>query len=207
MPSMAGKSTTPSRHAQWVISIAVTDQSFYPPVHSFFIAAAYALAGASLAEPVAYDCYLRLRTAVVGLAYLSGSLAIQITNSSTIGCPWPTAFAVAFALTSEVFVTLTVLAMLEMTGALFGLLLLLSIGQADRGEAQAIPWRRVIVAAVIAMLIFLTKYSFGLFTGSDRRVGHRHLAVAGRKSRLARSHTGDYRLRGWVGALAGSDPS
>ena len=143
---------------------AVTDQSFYPPVHSFFVAAAYALAGASLATS-------RLPTIVI-FAFallLLGWLTFRIardTDNKQFDHWLPlagAAFAVAFALTSEVFVTLTVLAMLEMTGALFCLLLLLSIGQADRGEAQAIPWRRVIVAAVIAMLIFLTKYSFGLF--------------------------------------------
>lgn len=143
---------------------AVTDQSFYPPVHSFFVAAAYALAGASLATS-------RLPTIVI-FAFallLLGWLTFRVardTDNKQLDHWLPlagAAFAVAFALTSEVFVTLTVLAMLEMTGALFGLLLLLSIGQADRGKAQAISWRRVIVAAVIAMLIFLTKYSFGLF--------------------------------------------
>lgn len=143
---------------------AVTDQSFYPPVHSFFIAAAYALAGPSLATS-------RLPTIVIFaftlllLGWLTFRIARATANKQFDH--WlplaGAAFAVAFALTSEVFVTLTVLAMLEMTGAMFGLLLLFSIGQTDRGEAQAIPWRRVIVAAVIAMLIFLTKYSFGLF--------------------------------------------
>ena len=143
---------------------AVTDQSFYPPVHSFFIAATYAVAGASLATS-------RLPTIVIFAVtlLLLGWLTFRIardTDNKQFDHWLPlagAAFAVAFALTSEVFVTLTVLAMLEMTGALFGLLLLLSIGQTDREEAQAIPWRRVIVAAVIAMLIFLTKYSFGLF--------------------------------------------
>ncbi len=144
---------------------AVTEQSFYPPVHSFFVAAAYALAGPSLATSRLPTIAIFALTLLL-LGWLTFRLACGDAQDKRLDRWLPLAgamFAVAFALTSEVFVTLTVLVMLEMTGAMFGLLLLMRLARTDRGTAQSISWRRVVVAALIAMLIFLTKYSFGLF--------------------------------------------
>jgi hypothetical protein len=95
------------------------------------------------------------------------------------------------AITSEVFVANAVLTMQKMTGALLGLLLLLVVDLLDatpgstarhgkllgyRRSRENSPdigllfttwrsprWIGLSAAAVIATLIFLTKYSFGLF--------------------------------------------
>jgi hypothetical protein len=144
---------------------AIVDQGFYPPVHSFFVATSYALVGPSLAAsrmPTVIHFVLTL----VLLAWLT----FQIARTSAPGAPagsWfallGAAFAFAFAITSNIFVTNAVLTMLEMTGAMFGLLLLLGANFLDRQRRNRAAWIGLVGVALLAMLTALTKYSFGLF--------------------------------------------
>jgi 4-amino-4-deoxy-L-arabinose transferase-like glycosyltransferase len=67
------------------------------------------------------------------------------------------------AITSEIFILNTVLVMLEMSGALLGLLLLYAADQADATEKSPRRTGWLALAALVAVLLFLTKYSFGLF--------------------------------------------
>jgi 4-amino-4-deoxy-L-arabinose transferase-like glycosyltransferase len=144
---------------------AVTDQGFYPPVHSFFVAAAYLVAGPSFMSS-------RLPTVVIFalalllLAWLTLRLGRRVDHVDPPDGWLPlagAAFAVAFAITSEIFVLNTVLVMLEMTGALFGMLFLGIVDQVDESGQGHSRWIGLLVAAVIAVVLLLTKYTFGLF--------------------------------------------
>lgn len=144
---------------------AVTNQGFYPPVHSFLIAAGYLVGGPSIAAsrmPTVVVFALMLCT----LAWLTFRLAATDSDDKLFACWLPmagAALAVAFTLTSRVLVGNAVLAMLEMTGALLGLLLLAAAARADHASGQREHQLWLGVAAVIAAFTFLTKYSFGIF--------------------------------------------
>jgi 4-amino-4-deoxy-L-arabinose transferase-like glycosyltransferase len=144
---------------------AVTGQGFYPPVHSFFVAVAYAVMGPTLAAS-------RLPT-VVNFALsllLLGWFTLWLARRGLIGHPvghwWALAAAscaVAFAITSPVYIGAAVLVMQEITGALLGLVLLLlahAAGQTPHGRSW---WLKLAAAALVATALCLTKYSFGLF--------------------------------------------
>ncbi|RIK40348.1 MAG: hypothetical protein DCC55_15235 [Chloroflexi bacterium] len=143
---------------------SVVEQSFYPPVHSFFVAAGYALGGPTLASS-------RLPT-VVNLVFVLALLVWLTTELARKGAnrqPGSTlmiisaSIVLAFALTSKIFITNAVLAMVEMTGALLGLALALVSARVEQQPGGNLHWRAVAGAAVMAVLAFLTKYSFGLF--------------------------------------------
>ncbi len=146
---------------------AVRNQSFYPPVGSLFIAAAYALAGPSIAASrmpsvVSFACVL------VGLAYLVMRIAgKQERSCARKGDRWLSvagaAFAIALAISSRVFVRNSVPCMAEMCGAMLGLLLILVADRADGLPDRRCRWLGIIAASLVAITIFLTKYSFGLF--------------------------------------------
>jgi len=144
---------------------AMAEQSFYPPVHSLFVAAGYLLAGPGLAAsrlPTVVNFALTLGL----LAWLTVQVSRWSSNDVTVS-PWlvgaGATFAVACAITSEVYVLNAVLVMLEITGALFGLLLLLLAQGVDRARFPHERWKWIVSGALLATLIFLTKYSFGLF--------------------------------------------
>lgn len=143
---------------------AVTEQGFYPPTHSFIVAGAYLLAGATLPAS-------RLPTVVIFaltlllLAWLTVRLGRRVASADGLERWLPlagAAFAVVFALSSEIFVRNGVLLMFEMTGALLGLLLLLLVDRADI-PVQRSRWDRLLAAALIVFLLGLTKYTFGLY--------------------------------------------
>jgi hypothetical protein len=145
------------------LSRAVVRQGFYPPVHSFFVATAYAVAGPGLATsrlPTVVNFALSLAL----LAWLTVRLGRRQPDAAPTGAWWvvaAAACAVAFAITSPVYVSQAVLVMQEITGALLGLVLLLVVDQADHAVRKR--WRWLVAAALVATTIALTKYSFGLF--------------------------------------------
>jgi hypothetical protein len=53
--------------------------------------------------------------------------------------------------------------MQEMTGAWLGLLLLWAADRAESESGRGLAWWKLVGVAIVAMLLFLTKYSFGLF--------------------------------------------
>lgn len=105
---------------------SVVEQSFYPPVHSFFIAAGYALGEPTLAAsrlPTVVNMALVLALLVCLTGYLAREAANRPSNAWLLMTS--AALVLAFAVTSKAFITNGVLAMVEMTGALLGLLLVI----------------------------------------------------------------------------------
>jgi len=144
---------------------AVTGQGFYPPLHSLLIAAGYLIGGPSIAT-TRMPTVIIFALTLLALAWLTARLADVDSGGNLSAGRLPlagAAVAVAFAITSPAFVDNAVLAMLEMTGALLGLLLLAAADRAERTSRERERRLRLGIAAVIAVLIFLTKYSFGLF--------------------------------------------
>jgi 4-amino-4-deoxy-L-arabinose transferase-like glycosyltransferase len=146
--------------------LAVRNQGFYPPVHSFFIAAAYVVDGPSVASsrmPTVINFVLML----LGLAWLIFRTARGETGDSAKPDAWiPAAgavFAVALGITSHILVVNAVLCMLEMTGAMLAIFLMLLADRVDRLPPERTQWLGTGAAALLVMLIFLSKYSFGLF--------------------------------------------
>ncbi len=170
---------------------ALTDQSHYPPVHSLFVTAGYLVGGPTLAAsrlPTVFNLALTL----AALAWLTYRLAARGSDlqSRTLWLPVAgSAFAVALAITSEVVVTNSILAMLEMTGALLGVLLLLA---ADKLNVTVRYPRRLtwlLTTGLLAALLMFTKYSFGLFfvPGLVRGTADSCTTMAYRPARLGRS--------------------
>ena len=144
---------------------SITNQGFYPPVHSLFVAAGYMFAGPSLVSS-RIPTLINFTLTLILLAWLTYKIAYRVSKNAPSGSCLAfagSATAVSLAVTSEVFVTNSVLCMLEMTGALFGMLLLFIVDQEDETPKQSTRWIRLVSAAFIAMVIFLTKYSFGIF--------------------------------------------
>jgi len=157
---------------------AITDQGFYPPVHSLFVTTSYLLVGPSLVSSRLPTVFLFGLT-LVGLAWITFRIASRNAFDdghgetgtgavlSALRRAWlpaaGAAFAVAFAITSEVFISLSVLVMLEMTGACLTILLLLASDQVDGVHSSRSRWFWVAATGLTAMAVTLTKYSFGLF--------------------------------------------
>lgn len=143
---------------------SVVEQSFYPPIHSFFVAAGYAIGGPTLAAS-RLPAVVNMVLALVLMVWLTGYLASKDPNCSA--SDWlpvtGAALVLAFAMTSKVFISNAVLAMVEMTGALLGLLLVLASTEVEQTTGGRVRWSVLAMAAVVAVLTFLTKYSFGLF--------------------------------------------
>ncbi len=147
------------------LSSAVTDQGFYPPLHSFLVAASYWIFGPGLGSSRLPSVGL-FGLAVTLLAWLCYRISSRIVATGWLQ-PWlplsGAAFALLFAVTGQTFSVLAILVMLEMTGAVAGLLLLLSVDAADVSGSSRARWMWLGMAAVLAAATFLTKYSFGLF--------------------------------------------
>ncbi len=103
---------------------------------------------------------------LVLLAWLTYRISSRVVVDGSLR-PWlpliGAAFGVLFALTGRVYVSLAVLVMLEMTGAMVSLLLLLSVDAADLASQPRKRWAWLGVALLLAAALFFTKYSFGLF--------------------------------------------
>jgi 4-amino-4-deoxy-L-arabinose transferase-like glycosyltransferase len=143
---------------------ALVEQSFYPPVHSFFVAAGYALGGPTLAAS-RLPTLVNLVLTTILLVWLTLLLASGSADRQTNRWLLVTggALTLAFALTSKVFVINGALVMVEMTGALLGLLLIAAcVRVGERTQAWS-GWGALVCAVGVAGLTFLTKYSFGLF--------------------------------------------
>jgi hypothetical protein len=145
---------------------AITSQAFYPFINSFFVAIAYLLAGASVVSS-RIPSVLFFALTVFGLGWLIFTIAQRqedAVNPADQWFPWTGAiFAIALAITSPIFVTNAVLCMLEMTGAMLAILLMLIGDQIDQIRHQRSRLIGMAIAAFVVMAIVLTKYSFGLF--------------------------------------------
>ena len=143
---------------------SVVDQSFYPPVHSIFVAISYALGGPTLAAS-RLPTLVNMALVLIIMVWLTMLLASEYTGRRISNWLLVTsaALTLAFAMTSEIFITNAVLAMVEMSGALLGLLLVLFSKRVVQTPCGCIRWWPLTCAAVVAVLTFLTKYSFGLF--------------------------------------------
>jgi hypothetical protein len=144
------------------IANAIINQAAYPPVNSLFVALWYAIG-----EPGLF--YSRLPS-VVNLAIMLVFLAWAVyrvvwCEGVQAGQPdrlLPLAgslAAVSLAVTAGALVTNAALCMFELTGALIAVLFFIYV---EAGEVkQKNLW--LVGAAVFAWLLFLEKYSFGLF--------------------------------------------
>jgi len=104
----------------------------------------------------------------LGLSWLTFRIA-RGGDGGSRSDPWIAAggaiFAVALAITSHIVVVNAVLCMLEITGAMFAILLLVIAERVDRLPPGRPRWLGTGAAAFVVVLIFLSKYSFGLFYG------------------------------------------
>jgi hypothetical protein len=144
----------------------ITSQAFYPFFHSFFVAIAYLFDGGSVASSRMPTVFCFALT-VLGLGWLTLKIARQqeySLNSGDRWFPWTGAMlAVSLTITSPIFVTNAVLCMLEMTGSMLAILLMLVGAHIDRIRHQRSRLMGIAIAAFLVMAIVLTKYSFGLF--------------------------------------------
>ncbi|MDY6937193.1 MAG: hypothetical protein SWY16_05950 [Cyanobacteriota bacterium] len=140
---------------------AIVNQSFYPPVHSIFVAISYLLAGPGIAASRMPSVVIAAVT-VLGMA----GLVWQISRSRSVD-PWLCVSGATLSATLAIFnlnfILSSTLCMLEMTGAMLGVLLVAIAYRIDRVGKRRSAW--VAASAIVATTIFLTKYSFGLFFG------------------------------------------
>jgi len=163
---------------------AVSDQAFYPPVFSFFVASAYLLVGPGLFAsriPSVFN-YALLIIALTGLTFYfarraqmerehkgedvenhssTGRFAIPGIELALIGA----FFATALTITSMTMIRNAVLSMLEITGALLVIPLFVLVERADQRSGPS-RMTALLLAAVMVMILFLTKYTFGMFFGA-----------------------------------------
>jgi len=141
---------------------AILKQSYYPPVHSLFVALWYVIG-----EPdLVYSRLPSIANLVLLLAALAfGTYWAVWKESRQTGQPgrWLALLgsmaAVSFAVTSHALVTNAALCMLEITGALLAVLFFIYV---DNGEdKQTNLW--LVGAALLGWVVFLEKYSFGLY--------------------------------------------
>ena len=191
---------------------AVRDQAFYPPVFSFFVAAAYLLTGPGLFAsriPSVLN-YALLIIALTGLTFYLARRAQMLrelnvddvenhpgTDRFTVtGVELALIgafFATALTITSMTMIRNAVLSMLEITGALLVIPLFVLVDRADQRSGRS-RMGVLLLAAVMVMILFLTKYTFGMFFGAalavalvsenwpwkaSRHAWHELLAVAG----------------------------
>ena len=141
---------------------AIVSQSFYPPVHSVFVALSYLLGEPGIAAS-------RMPTVLVAAITVLGMarFVFRVAREDSETDRWlPLAgalFSITLAIFSLTFIVNSVLCMLEMTGAMLGVALIAIASRVDRGERWRSGW--VALSAIAVMAIFLTKYSFGLFFG------------------------------------------
>ncbi len=163
---------------------AVRDQAFYPPVFSFFVASAYLLAkpGLFASRIPSVINYALLIIALTGLTFhfarrdqmehgLNGN---DVENHPTTGRFAFTGielaligafFATALTITSMTMIRNAVLSMLEITGALLLIPLFVLVDHADQRSGRP-RMTALNLAAVMVMILFLTKYTFGMFFGA-----------------------------------------
>jgi 4-amino-4-deoxy-L-arabinose transferase-like glycosyltransferase len=133
---------------------AIVRQSFYPPLHSLPVALSYASRGVSLASS-------RLPSVSFFIFYLGLQFFITRRSCQRISAPHPTfagSVTLFFAATSPVVVLTSSLCMLEPLGVLLVSGLLFCLAELEEGGRKTVA-----VASVFTTLLFLTKYSFGIF--------------------------------------------
>jgi 4-amino-4-deoxy-L-arabinose transferase-like glycosyltransferase len=144
---------------------ALTAQAFYPPLHSTAVALSYWLIGPSLTSS-RLPSVLIFAVSLILLAWLTYRVSRRIVSEGTLR-PWlpliGAAFSVLFALMSQIYASLAVLVMLEMTGAMVGLLFLLCVDAVDQAGQNRKRWAWLSISVLLAIAILLTKYSFALF--------------------------------------------
>lgn len=144
----------------------MANQAFYPFVNSFFVAIAYLFGGASVVSSRMPSVFCFALT-VLGLGWLTFKIAQQQENTPNPAERWffwtGAMLAVSLAIASPIFVTNAVLCMLEMTGTMFAILLMLVGTHIDSLCHQRSRLMGIAIAAFVVMVIVLTKYSFGLF--------------------------------------------
>jgi len=143
-----------SKNAAHLIQ-AVREQAFYPPLHSLFVATAYAIADPSVATSrlpsilflgleallLFYACFCFFRYQDFPSRIISGSVAL------------------IFTVTCYTAILNSALCMLEPVGMFFTAALLLSIVNYEQVESKQ---KYLAIAAILAFLICLSKYSFGI---------------------------------------------
>lgn len=156
---------------------AIVNQAFYPPIYSLFVAASYLIARPGLFAS-RLPTVLNYALLIFGLSALTYYLARRLPNpmwgqdkSSDVSQKTRVylalvgaAFVGALAITSPTMIRNAVLCMLEITGALYIIPLILFTERADDHSGRA-RWKFILLAAFTVMLAFLTKYTFGLFFG------------------------------------------
>lgn len=156
-----------TRHDLTHLWSAFTAQAFYPPLHSIFVCAAYWLGGVTvqssrLVSVALFGAYL---SGVSALSYFAAKSYMQRAEGSSGIDPYnaariAAAIALLFASSSVITISSSVLCMLELAGIFTTTVLMLWL--ADRKELK-ICARDIFGAAGCVLLIFFTKYSFGLF--------------------------------------------
>ncbi|MFH0954173.1 MAG: hypothetical protein V1873_07575 [Verrucomicrobiota bacterium] len=141
---------------------SIVRQAFYAPVHSFVVAASYAIAGPSLASSRMPNVVLL--GVFAALLTVATHRAIRRVMPAT-SPPWVSvgaSAALSLALSSPMMVVNAVLCMLEMTGCVIVTLILLVLIRLETGGCDGMARSRLAVLGVLFVFVTLTKYNFGL---------------------------------------------
>lgn len=156
------------------ITSAITRQAFYPPVHSFFVAAAYALKDISVQSSRLPSLFFFILTSLsLGAATFSAARSLQLrTSSACIG----SAAALLCISGSRITAENAALCMLELCGVFFTALTVHLCIKEKRSP---------LLIALSLAIVMLTKYSFGLILIPGVLVG---IAAADSHFRLSKQN-------------------
>lgn len=153
---------------------AVVRQSFYPPVHSLLVSSAYLLGGTTLAMSRGPSLVMWVASILLFAWILWRTLRREASERST---PITiVAISTLAFIASPVVLQHTVLCMIETTGVF--LILLMTAVLSTRDDRMS--YRRLGLVALLASMVFLTKYSFAL-TAIPALIGAIVLGRSGRQ--------------------------
>lgn len=149
---------------------AVTGQAFYPPLFSLIIAAYYLVFGPGLFAsrmPTVVN-FAGLILGLFGITFYLVRRSFQArkeeNSPAVILALLGAGFTTALLITSPTIIRNSAISMLEITGALWVLPLMYLSAQLETLDRKH-RWTPVLLAGLVVMLSFVTKYTFGLFFG------------------------------------------
>ncbi|MCB0352538.1 MAG: hypothetical protein KDD64_03410 [Bdellovibrionales bacterium] len=142
------------------IESAILRQSFYPPLHSLTALPVSFVLHPSLAASRLPSVIALLLYSILFVVLVRRAVGDSILSLTAGARTFAVMFCGLVAVTSPILVFNSALCMLEPLGALLMVLLLLVF--AREGEEE-LSWNRIFLGATGVVLLFLTKYSFGIF--------------------------------------------
>lgn len=141
---------------------SIARQAFYPPVHSFLVAASYGIAGPSLASSRMPNIVL------LGVLLILLTVATHRAVKQQAGTTSPPLLSLSasvslwLALSSPILMVNSVLCMIEMAGCVIAALILMVCVRLEATGPHGMSRAGLAVLGVLLVFVTLTKYSFGL---------------------------------------------